>query len=368
MTDDLAPTKTRPNAEGDREGAAAHVRPVNTASAPKSIRAVYTASVIGALASTLAISAFLLSSPPASAAPDTPVGAARPLTVMPAAPRVQMRPQRLPNPPVAARASRPPPPPAEPACGGVRPAELTLPFRPGEELSYDLLVSGLYVGRLETKVGRPRTVGGRQALTLFGRAFSSAVVSGLQKFEGRYMALSDPATLRPYGVRVESTYGRDPRRETARFGEDQRSLETDYLHMGHEGQYRYATEAQLYDALSVLFLARSLPLRTGYAACQEVYSARRLWRMEAKVTGTRSVSTPAGDKPVDVIELRIVRLVDEKQHGRLPELIVDGEVLLSQDKTRTPLAFEMRSRLGNARAELRRWVIEGDAHDPEWAL
>lgn len=322
------------------------------------------------LASALVASALVLASPPSSAAPAAPLDGAGPLKLVPGAPRVQTRPQRLPSHPAPRRLTpkTAPPVPTEPACDGVNPTSVVIPFRPGEELSYDILVSGLYVGRLETKVGRPRTVAGKPALTLFGRAFSSVVVSGLQKFEGRYMALSDPGTLRPYGVRVESTYGKDPRRESARFAEDQRSLEMDYLHMGHEGQYRYARESQLYDALSVLFLARSLPLRTGFSACQEVYSSRRLWRMEAKVAGTKTISTPGGDKPVDVIELRIVRMVDEQQHGRLPELIVDGEVFLSKDRTRTPLAFELRSRLGNARAELRRWVIEGDAHDPEWAL
>lgn len=331
----------------------------------RDIRAVYTRSVMGALASVFAC-ALLLGSPPSGAAPSAPLGGASPLPLVPAAPRVQMRPQRIVSPPKVSP-KKAAVLPAEPPCEGVNPGSLSLPFRPGEELSYDILVAGLYVGRLETKVGRPRNVGGRSAVSLFGRAFSSVVVSGLQKFEGRYMALSDPSTLRPFGVKVESTYGRDPRRETARFTADQKSLETDYLFMGHEGQYRYSRDAELYDALSVLFLARSMPLREGFSACQEVYSTRRLWRMEAKLGRPRNVSTPGGDKPVDVIELRIARMVDEKQHGRLPELIVEGEVLLSKDKTRTPMAFELRSRLGNARGELRRWVIEGDAHDPEWA-
>lgn len=293
---------------------------------------------------------------------------AGPLKLAPAAPRVLIRPERTPKHPAPVRTTKAPPPkPAEPPCEGVRPEGLELPFRPGEELSYDILIAGLYVGRMETKVGRPRTVGGQSVVSLFGRAFSSVVVSGLQKFEGRYMALSDPKTLRPYGVKVESTYGRDPRRETARFFEAQRGVETDFLHMGREGRYRYERDSQLYDALSVLFLARSLPLREGYSACQEVYSTRRLWRMEAKVEKPSTMNTPAGERPVDVISMRIIRMVDEKQHGLLPELIVDGEVWLSKDRTRTPMAFELRSRLGNARGELRRWVIEGDSHDPEWA-
>lgn len=248
-----------------------------------------------------------------------------------------------------------------PTRGGER------PFAIGEELSYELTVAGAYLGRFETKVGQPRKMGGKTVIPLFGRARTNSFVSTVQPFAGRYMAMVDPGTLRPLGLRVESTFGTDDRWEKVRFSDDLEQATVDYRLRGHERKREWKTDHELTDLLSMLYAARSVRIVPGTVACQDVFGARRLWRMDAKVEGIERVDTPAGTKDAYKVTTRF----ELKRHPTLsstqrPRAEID--IYFATDGTQTPLMFVVRSEGIEATGRLVRWSLEGSSEEREWGI
>lgn len=251
--------------------------------------------------------------------------------------------------------------PAAPDCPGIQVGpDRGPPFGAGEELAYDLSVAGLYIGRMEMKVGKPRTVNGRPALALFVRARTSGFTSTLKSFAGRYMVLSDPDNLRPIALRSEATYGEDPRTEHARF-RTASHVDAQFLHEKKNGKRNYEREAPLFDIVSLLYYARMIPLKPGTKLCQEVYADKRLWRMEAEVVGKTRVGTPAGDKDALSVKTRWVRMPHPDFDPRRKAPHVEVDLFFSNDATRVPLSFVARAKEATAKGELVRWsTAQGD--------
>ncbi|MCK6552436.1 DUF3108 domain-containing protein [Myxococcota bacterium] len=242
-----------------------------------------------------------------------------------------------------------------------------LPFAPGEELAYEISVAGLSVGRFETKVGKPRTVDGKSVISLFGRARTNSILATFQRFEGRYMTLVDPATMRPIGLKVESTYGDDPRWERARFTDGDKKLAASFLMQGRESERSYARDVPLTDVLTMLYFARTRAIPGQVKACQEVFGQRWLWRMEAEIAGTERVDTPVGPKDATVVRTSFVRSEhpDLSAAGRKQRIEMD--VFLAKDASQAPLAFTIRTEKITADVKLVRWSLKA-SDDDTWEL
>ncbi len=255
-------------------------------------------------------------------------------------------------------------------CAGIDLARVPkTPWEIGEELSYNLSVAGVYLGKLDLKVGKPRTVGGRPVLTFFGRARTSAFASQVKPFTGRYMSFVDPEHLRPTALRVESTYGEDARWERATFATGGGEVETKFLYRKENGSRAYARrEAPLFDLLSVLYYARTRVLAPGAEACQEVYADRRLWRMESQVRGVESVDTAAGRREAYKVEAHFERLPHPDFDPKYPRPKMSFEIYLSTDPSHTPLAFVLKTSEVTGRGELARWSRRGKTTDGDWEL
>lgn len=254
------------------------------------------------------------------------------------------------------------------ACAGIRALQVAsppAPLRSGEELGWRLTVAGAYVGKLETKVGRPREVNGRTLLPLFGRARTTALVASIKPFVGRYMTMVDPADLRPIGLQTELTYGDDPRWEKVRFRKEQRQVEARYFAAGKKGRRGYLTDHGATDLLTLLYTARRIRISEGDSACQDVFGARRLWRMTGRVTGTTEVSTPVGKKEAHRLELRFVRKPHPSLRRHDPPTY-DLVAFVSKDSYRTPLRFEVKLSGITAVGHLDRWTFSGS--DEDWAM
>jgi hypothetical protein len=243
-------------------------------------------------------------------------------------------------------------------CSGLEELERasTLPFSTGEELDFRLSFGGAYIGKLETRVGDLRNLNGRSVLPLFGRARTSVFVASLAPMKGRYMSMVDPETLDPLGLQTELEYGGDDRWEKVRFTGKGRRVEAKFRVRGKEHERRYAADHELTDILTLFFLARTVRLHPGLTACQDVFSARRLWRMTAQVVGIEDVATVAGTKRAYHVKLHFLR----KPHPTLRENNppqYDLEVYLSADRFQTPLAFVMEYKGTKASGELARWKL-----------
>lgn len=242
-----------------------------------------------------------------------------------------------------------------------------VPFGVGEELAYELTVSGATVGKMELKVGKPRKVEGQLRLPLFGRARTTAFLATFKSFEGRYMTMVNPDNLEPLGVRVESTYGDEERWERVRFERDHHFVGADVLLQGKEVRREYDGEHRLTDLLTLLYVARTMTLQPGMQACQDVFASRRLWRMTATVDGTASVDTPGGDKEAWVVRTKFDR---KPTHGlnnnTRPNMEVD--IYLAKDDSQTPLQFVVRSQGVEAKGKLVRWSLKGTTPEKSWTL
>ena len=240
-------------------------------------------------------------------------------------------------------------------------------FRVGEELGYVLSVAGAYIGRFETKVGRPRRVAGQRVLPLFGRARTSGFASSFRPFVGRYMAMATPEQLSPIGLRVEATYDDDHRWERVRFDTDGKAVRADFTLRGRQLQRDYTSQHQMTDLLSMLYLARQIEVRNGLVACQHVFGARRLWQMTARVEGTERVSTPAGKLDAWKVKVSFDRMPTKGlNNSKRPHY--DMDVYLAKDTTRTPLAFVVQYKSVTARGDLRRWSLRGRSQEDAWTF
>lgn len=257
--------------------------------------------------------------------------------------------------------------PQEPPCGGIYGVSRRAPaFAPGEELSYELTFGPAFIGRFETKVGQPRILDGQQVLPLFGRARTSAFVAAFKTFEGRYMSMVDAQSLVPRGLRVESTYGDELRWEKVRFDRNQRHVDAQFTLEGQERQREWQSDHALTDLLAMLYAARTVVVHDGMKACQDVFGARRLWRMEATVAGKTQIKTPAGKRDAYVVKSVFVRRPHPELPGKAPRIELD--VYLSTDPTQTPLRFVARTEGIEAEGNLVSWSMQGKSKEQDWSL
>lgn len=250
-----------------------------------------------------------------------------------------------------------PAPPRADACLGLRLApEARIPFTPGEELVYDLSVSGLSLGKVELKVGRPRVIDGRRTESFFGRARTSGFAAALKSFAGRYMTVVEPELYHPLELRSEATYGDDARQEAARFTRDFRELRTTFRTMGKTAKRSYTRDAPVYDMLTLLYHSRRLALKPGTKLCQEVYADKRLWRADAQVVGVESLATPMGDKVVLKVATQWKRLPHPDFNPKNEAPWFDVDIYYTNDTYRAPVAFVARTKDFTARGDLVRWA------------
>ncbi|MBX2811313.1 MAG: DUF3108 domain-containing protein [Myxococcales bacterium] len=243
-------------------------------------------------------------------------------------------------------------------CNGVLPMDdhPSTELRAGERLEYKLSFSGMYLGRLELAVGALRKVEGQLALPLVGRLRTNSFVSAIRPVEGRYMAMVDPGSLQPFGVRVESQVGDDPRWEKIRFTSNGRRVDISYLYQGQERRRVYTGDHTIVEGLSLLHIARRVPLRPGLTGCQDILSTRRMWRVRAKVLAMETVATPAG--PKRAYRVRATMTQRRLRQGKKKPFSVDMDILIGDLPGRPPLAFEMRSTKSqkvSGKADLIRW-------------
>jgi hypothetical protein len=240
-----------------------------------------------------------------------------------------------------------------------------LPFPIGEELGYRLTFAGAYVGRFETKVGAPRSIEGRTAVPIFGRARTNSLVASFQPFVGRYMTMVDPTSFATLGLKTEITYGDDPRWEEVDFSADRKRIQASFRKNGHDARRTYVTDHPATDILALMFWARLLDLESGETACQDVFSSRRLWQMTGEVKGTSTVRTPVGKKRVRQVDLHFLRKPTPGLSRTHPPRY-SFSVYVSTDEYQTPLLFRFMLNGMKAEGHLERWTLDGSKSDWAW--
>ena len=231
----------------------------------------------------------------------------------------------------------------------------TPPSLVGEELTYKLSIKGLHIGKLETRVGSPKSFNNEIVLPFFGKAATSSFLASVVPFEGRYMTMVNPETFAPIGLRTELTYGKDKRWERARFSNQGRSLDVDYRLKGQEKRRSYRNmEHELTDVLSMMYETRLYVFEVGKKVCQDVFGSRRVWRMDAEVLGTSKIDTPSGPKLSYHVRARFDRRpVRGLSNTKRPKMIV--EAFYSADDYKVPLRFHVTTDKVSSEGTLVSW-------------
>lgn len=240
------------------------------------------------------------------------------------------------------------------ACLGLGEAKRAPKLRFGfdEMLAYQLTLSGVQVGRMESVVGRPVIRNKQRYLPLFGRGRTTTLIAAVKPMEGRIQNLVRPSDLMVQETKAELRYNGERRWERARYTQGHTAI--DYLMKGKTQARAYTRNHAASDLLGLIFTARQLELKPGLKFCQYAYVSRRLWRVDAEVLGTGEANTLAGPMPVYRVKVSFDR---EPTPGlyNTDRPHVDMILSLSRTPDQVPVAFDATMAGVDLHARLVRW-------------
>lgn len=233
----------------------------------------------------------------------------------------------------AAPATKKPAPTSKPA------AERPVPFKPGETLGFDVSWSNyVTAGTATVTVKEKRPSFGSTAYYIVAEGRPTPLLSKLYTLYYKVDTLLDAYTLLPQRGSVYSEEGRRHRLKITRFD-----------HAARKAQYEIQTATNVkqevklppyvQDALSAIYVIRSIPLSAGGKMTMPVSDSGKNYRVQLSVGASETVQTALG-------ALRAWRItpviIDEagKPEGR-------GMALwLSDDARRLPLKIEAQLAVG----------------------
>jgi hypothetical protein len=218
-------------------------------------------------------------------------------------------------------------------------AERHVPFKAGETLGYDVSWSTfLTAGTATVSVREKRPSFASVAWYIVAEGQPTPLVSRLYTVYYKADTLLDAYTLLTQRASVFSQEGGRRRMKATRFDQ-----------VAHTARFEVTTatvvtrdfpvppDAQ--DALSAIYVIRSLPLRQGFTTTIPVVDGDDVYRVEVSVTGHESVTTPAGEFPA----WRITPTVLDDRSGTHAKGLV---IWVSDDGRRLPLRMEAEMPFG----------------------
>lgn len=227
-----------------------------------------------------------------------------------------------------------PPPAAKPAA-----TEKTVPFKAGETLTYDVSWSNfLTAGTATVSVKEKKPSYGSVAYYVVAEGRPTPMLSKLYTLYYKVDSLLDAYTLLPQRGSVYSEEGRRKRMKTTTFN-----------HTARKAQYEVQTATNVkteinlaaysQDALSAIYVLRSIPLSAGGKMTMPVSDSGKTYRVQITVGASEDVKTPMGS----IRATRIIPVITDeagKPEGRGMSL------WLSDDARRLPVKMEGQLTVG----------------------
>ncbi|MEW5849723.1 MAG: DUF3108 domain-containing protein [Myxococcota bacterium] len=187
-------------------------------------------------------------------------------------------------------------PAVDEGCGKLAVPQLKerLPYGPGEALSYEVALNGAKAAQIDITLQDRVTEGGKVAYPAVVSAESSAVVSFWSRMKAELTTLIDPSRGLPLLMRSNTQADGRHYQEDVRFDGHTRQVEARTALNGKPWNGLFKSDADLVDALSILYYARSRDVQVGQPYCFDMYQGRVLWRIRGRVTGVEEVDTAAG--------------------------------------------------------------------------
>jgi Protein of unknown function (DUF3108) len=240
-----------------------------------------------------------------------------------------------------------------------------MPFGPGEELAYDIAYFGIRTGRAHLRVGDRTTLDGVSTYPLQAQVKTDGFLEILGNLDVRMTSFLDPRFMTPTRM-VNQTIakggafggGTVVSREDGAFAPQRIGPQGPIggevnarLERSGEGAFnrraRLETDADVVDALSVVYYLRSRKLVQGQAFCFELYHRRRLWRVEGKAGALETARAPFGARQSRRLDATIVRV-----GGKNPPPPRAITAYISNDAERLPLLVQTPERVGTIEVRL----------------
>ena len=201
---------------------------------------------------------------------------------------------------VSGQAKKTPPLPA--------PDEMRVPFKPGELLTYDVSYAGVVAaGTATMNVESKRPSFSSMAYYVVAEGRPTPLISNLYAVYYKADVLMDVYTLLPQRAGVYSEEGQRRQMKVTTF--DNAARKATYENVtAKNGKREFSVPSFTQDALSAVYVIRTLPLKAGWRESMPVSTGGHAYRVQMNVDGTESVSTPAG--PFKAFRIRLTLFED----------------------------------------------------------
>jgi hypothetical protein len=224
-------------------------------------------------------------------------------------------------------------PPAPQRAASAAPRELSVPFRVGETLTYDVSWSAyLTAGTAVLSVRDKKPSYGSTAYYIVAEGRPVSIVARLYTLYYKMDTLIDTFTLLPQRGSIYSEEGSTHRFRETRFD---RAARRAYFESRTATTMKadHAVPADVQDSLSALYVLRAVPLRIGDRMTMPISDSGRNYRMVVDVAGRERLKTPLGE--MGAWRLRPTVYADDNQMvGR------NASIWLSDDARRLPLKVQ----------------------------
>jgi hypothetical protein len=221
-----------------------------------------------------------------------------------------------------------------------------LPWKPSEQLGYDVDVMGVVQAGTLSLTAEPPGYQGRTAV-LRARLQNTSVFAKIRKVNGLVLSFISTATLRPDRYREEAVEDGVHKATDSAVGKFAKSAEVQVTwENGEEKQVQsWPRRGELFDLLSAVYYLRAAALEPGQKVCLDLVANRRLWHLSGAVAAKKEkVETAAG-----VFDTLRLDGDAEAADGSEKKVI---HLWLSADAARIPVAAVGEIDLGPVRAML----------------
>ena len=225
-------------------------------------------------------------------------------------------------------------------------ADRAVPFAVGETLSYDISWSSyLTAGSATTTVKDKRPSFNSTAYYIVAEGRPTPLLSKLYSVYYKIDSLLDSATLLPQRGSVYSEEGKRHRFKTTQFDRAAKKVLFEYK-SDTTVKAAFATSAVTQDALSAIYVLRSIPLKAGEKMTMPITDNGINYKVQFEAGGSEKIRTPRGDQ--EVMKIRLSVFDDRNQPvGK------NIAIWLSDDARRLPVKLQADLPVGSFNLVLR---------------
>ncbi len=217
--------------------------------------------------------------------------------------------------------------------------EQSVPFRPGETLTYDVGWSSyLTAGTATVRVLEKKSSFGSTAYYIVAEGRPTPLLSKLYTLYYKVDTLLDVYSLLPQRGSVYSEEGRRHRMKTTLFDQARKTARYE-VQTTTLVQKDLAIQAYTQDALSALFVLRSIPLKPGDKFNMPLCDNGNMYTVRLTIGAAESVQTPLGT-------LRAIKVTPVITGGRSTSPSRGMAVWISEDGRKLPVRVEAQLVVG----------------------